>query len=128
MCFLDIRVSQIVETMVFKASLLKNLLQCFPYGWLGEVATIWMCEDQIRKASVIPGRADRQSLTGLSLFVFSQHIHHKWSRRQYSPFSILRGSIFEWSPLPAWLKQLLGYPDQAIFKINTIPRQSKQFT
>ena len=61
--------SQIMETMRFQASFFQNFLKLFPDRRLGEMASIFMCKYQVRKTTIIPGRANLQPMKPLLPFM-----------------------------------------------------------
>ena len=64
-----IGVPEIVETVPFQSGLLENLLERFPDRWLGQVAPIRVCEDQVGEATIVPGRAHSLPLQILRLLI-----------------------------------------------------------
>ena len=73
----------------------QHFMQDLPDRRLGEMAAVRMCENQVRKISVIPSRAESQLSGSLDGFVPFQHFHQERGGHDDPSFPVLRGSETE---------------------------------
>ena len=116
----DIRVPQIVETMGFQSGIRQNFLKDLPNCRLRQMTAVRMREDQIRETAIVQVTPRCLLLRKLLGFILLEHIHHKLRRSQRPRLVVLQSAVLEFSPFYPRLDQLLGNPDQPVFKIYAI--------
>ena len=120
-------VSKIMKTMLFQSSGVKDFLQGFPYPALRQMAPVVVCEYKAGKTAVIPYGTGAQPLYGLLVLVFLQHLHDEGRGHDRSWLVVFECAKSIWLSLYTGRQKLLFDKDNAIFEVDTIPRQAQQF-
>ena len=84
-----------MKAIVREIGVFQHLVQDLPDRSLGKMAAVRMCENQVRKISVIPSRAESQLSGSLDGFQSFQHFHQEGGGHDGPSFPVLRGSETE---------------------------------
>ena len=126
MCFLDIRVSQVMYPVVVYPGSNQDLLEFLPDRWLGIMAAVGMSEHQTGEISLVPQVAHLAFLPLLIAFVLLQHVHDKGRRRDDPGLAVFQGAEHIPLALGSRLDKLLHDADHAVLEVHAVPGRSEE--